>query len=264
MDQPARHTGQNPPPPSHYTASAAAATDDDGDLITGESLVQAVRAALENPPDTVVATRKDEEDTVLEQRLASVWDAASLTSYAYQFIEMDAHELLLDIIAPNDSEEKKEKEDDSREEGVAASIEFKYRARTVELALGALANLASWSDVAGLLLTNTRLCTTNARILAQSGDAPMLTEACRLVLAGWSVVVRLVDMLRCTQHLPLRLAALETLRWCVLLEPTAAAHIPLDDLADWMAGWLQSMDAALESTQQLKERVQRLINALPE
>jgi hypothetical protein len=142
--------------------------------------------AMSNESDVIASS--EVEDTILEQRLASIWDAASLESYAYEFINEDVHQLLLDIITPKDSrntnDESHENKDNEAEantpsDQTSSNLQFKYRARTVELALGALANLASWSGPTRLLLTNFQVCTINIQILAQSQDVRILIEACR-------------------------------------------------------------------------------------
>ncbi|KAI9596085.1 hypothetical protein BDF19DRAFT_439579 [Syncephalis fuscata] len=255
---------QNPQPPDDYSCPV------ETDVITGESLLHAVREALKIESSNIDSAT--EEDTPLEQRLAAVWDASSTSADT-----------------GNNDDTDTDNDDDTNT--VFISIEqqprmaVNYRPRTVELALGALANLASWPDPAHLLLADPQVCDVSARLLAQGQDAPLLTEACRLyssllahlltdgdsdhadidadtdsssnnnnqqfialyqfVISGWSIVVRLVDILHYTQHMPLRLAALDTLRWCILVEPGSAADIPLDDLADWFAEWLEATDSAL-------------------
>jgi hypothetical protein len=79
-------------------------------------------------------------------------------------------------------------------------------------------------------------------------DNNSLLKLYQFALSGWSVVTRLVNMLHYTQHMPLRIAALNALRWCVLVEPDMADDIPLDDLADWFASWLQDMDINSDAT----------------
>ncbi|KAI8053835.1 hypothetical protein BDF22DRAFT_681535 [Syncephalis plumigaleata] len=252
-----RDTRQNPQPPCNYTLSEQTA------IITGESLIQALRVAIDNETDASAPTSSnDSDDTILEQRLASIWDAASLESYAYEFIDADVHHMLLDIITPQNTRNTNDEDNGSKEDSAEAStsndqtssdLQFQYRSRTVELALGALANL----PVACLLIANLHVCTISTQILAQTirhsiaddkqqqrlheNSNSSLLKLYQFALSGWSMATRLVNMLHYTQHMPLRIAALDTLR-C----------------------WLRDMDTHMDITKRLKQQMQYLVNALPE
>ncbi|RKP10028.1 hypothetical protein THASP1DRAFT_28179 [Thamnocephalis sphaerospora] len=245
---------RNPSPPPGYELAPNAGA------VTAESLLLAVIRELDALPTSppLAAPADAFDDTPLDASLAAVWDAAGLASYATRLVKCGAHRLLLKVIlmaacpttavVPRDATASSNGSgDNDGSEGAAdrcvgMTNATERRGRTLELAFGALANLASWRMPARTLLTDADVRQCTLTMLARCQDAFALTEVCRLLdgllvhleamdepqqtedasphaayryaLEGWSAPVRLTELIRCTCHAPLKQAALAALRGC--------------------------------------------------
>jgi hypothetical protein len=165
---------RNPSPPPHYVL------DPDAGMVTAESLLLGVIQALQIELTLLSSSASDTEIDIaagqLEDRLALVWDAANLSSYAIRLAKHQTHRLVLGIIVrhaqvfqpmtlPNPSTKQLSR--------------TSHATRIVELAFGVLARLTQWSYSAQLLLDDQDVRECVLRMLALSHHIPILTQVCR-------------------------------------------------------------------------------------
>ncbi|KAL1924783.1 uncharacterized protein VTP21DRAFT_4437 [Calcarisporiella thermophila] len=147
---------RNPSPPPGETQCQR-----DRDLIRSTVagvMIRIITATEEEAIDKLDTGQDAEDDTPFERALCACWDISSIEDYAiFMFKECQAHRLMLKIIT------------------------FTDRPRTMELAMGILANLATFPDISSFIAEDKDAAAIVGIVLNEVNDPRTLLETCRFL-----------------------------------------------------------------------------------